>query len=262
MATRSSWSAKSGRAACVEPALRSGERARYTAGAMHRTGPLFHGVLCVCLLLSSLRAAAEPSDPAAPDQAPASAVPAAGSAAPAEASTAPAPSTPGSVAPPPEPNPTGAVQRAALPAQGVRFLETHGGQVSLFERKAGKWLSVCTSPCSFPAPDGPRDFGAPAKLGPASDRLRVAAEGLWLASGDGLQAELRDRRVVRRVGAGLVVAGLLTFFVPIIAGGKNDAVMAGVATSGAALTLGGAVMLLMKDRVKLTRCVGCYPAGR
>jgi hypothetical protein len=39
-------------------------------------------------------------------------------------------------------------------------------------------------------------------------------------------------------------------------------VMAGVTATGAAVTLGGAVMLLMKDRVKLTRCAGCYPAGR
>jgi hypothetical protein len=144
----------------------------------------------------------------------------------------------------------------------VRFLESHGRQVSLLERKGGEWLSICTSPCTFPAPEEPRDYGAPAKLGPAGNRLRVAAKGLWLARGDGLQAELRDRRVVRKVGAGVVLAGLLTLFVPILVGGASDAVMAGVTATGGAVTLGGAVMLLMKDRVKLTRCVGCYPAGR
>jgi hypothetical protein len=92
--------------------------------------------------------------------------------------------------------------------------------------------------------------------------MRIAAGGLWLAGGDGLQAEFHDRRIVRKVGAGVVLAGLLTLFLPIVVGGKDDAAMVGVAVTGGALALGGAVMLLMRDRVKLIRCVGCYPAGR
>jgi hypothetical protein len=142
------------------------------------------------------------------------------------------------------------------------LLETNGRQVSLFERKLGKWLSVCTSPCTFPAPEGPGDYAAPAKGPPVSKRLQVAAEGLWLAAGDGLQAEFHDRRIVRKVGAGVILAGLLMFFLPMVVGIENDAAMASTMATGGAVTLAGAVMLLMKDRVKLSRCVGCYPAGR
>jgi hypothetical protein len=156
-----------------------------------------------------------------------------------------------------------AMARANADSRGaVRFVENEGRALRLYERKESEWLSVCTSPCTFAAADGPRDY-ALAASGALASRSRVAGQGLWLVGGDGLQAELVDRRLVRKLGAAVVGAGLLLLaFLPITPAGKSDGASIGLMVGGGGLVLSGGVMLLIRDRFRLKRCVGCYPRGR
>lgn len=153
--------------------------------------------------------------------------------------------------------------RANADSRGaVRFLENDGRALRLYERKGSDWLSLCTSPCSFLPAEGPRDY-ALAAIGGLQSKRRVAATGLWLVGGDGLQAELQDRRLVRKLGAAIVGAGLLILaFLPLTPTDKSDGASIGLMTGGSGLVLSGTIMLLMRDRLVLKRCIGCYPAGR
>jgi hypothetical protein len=144
----------------------------------------------------------------------------------------------------------------------VRFVENEGRALRLYERKESEWLSVCTSPCKFAPAEGPRDYAVAASGGLAS-RSRLAGKGLWLVAGDGLQAELRDRRVVRKLGAAVVGAGLLVLaFLPLTPPGKSDGASIGLMVGAGGLVVSGTIMLLMRDRFQLQRCIGCYPRGR
>jgi len=136
--------------------------------------------------------------------------------------------------------------------------------VTLFERKGEQWLRVCTSPCYFKAADGPRDYAAPTKLAAATTGYRVAGKGIWLANGDGLQADFKDRKKIRSAGVGVMVAGLVTlaFLAPALDAKNTTAARAAVLTTSGVLTLSGLIMLLMKDRVQLTRCAGCNAGPR
>jgi hypothetical protein len=140
----------------------------------------------------------------------------------------------------------------------VRLIENGGRNVRLFMREGERWLPVCTSPCSFQAPGGPRDYAAPTGQGPVL-ALKTAAAGLWLTNGDGLQADFKDRKVVRKVGLCVLLGGLA--LLPFIAVAKDakdrEAALTGLLVPSGALSLSGVIMLLIKDRVGLTRCAGC-----
>ncbi|HEX6240812.1 MAG TPA: hypothetical protein VFZ61_07960 [Polyangiales bacterium] len=149
------------------------------------------------------------------------------------------------------------------PHDAVRFVESEGRHVTLYERKGEQWLQVCTSPCYFTAAKGPRDYAAPIKAGPATAGYRVAGKGIWLANGDGLQADFQDRSRIRRAGVGVMVAGLVTlaFLAPALDADNRVAAKAAVLSTSGVLTVSGLIMLLMKDRMRLSRCVGCNAAS-
>jgi hypothetical protein len=143
----------------------------------------------------------------------------------------------------------------------VRFVENSGRHLTLFERNGDTWRPVCTSPCLFPAPEGPRDYGAPIQSGPTA-KYRVAAKSLWLAKGDGLQAEFQERKSIRKAGLCMILGGLaMLAFIPVAAEAPNKAAgLTGLLVPSGAITITGLVMLLLKDRVRLKRCVGCNAA--
>jgi hypothetical protein len=213
---------------------------------------------------------AKPSEAKSPSSEPSPATSEAAASAPSAAPPAPADSAVGAPAEGPA---TPCVQPTQAPAgapavshaaardlrDAVRFVDNDGRHVALFERKGDQWLRLCTSPCYFTAPDGPRDYAAPTKVGPATAGYRVAGKGIWLVNGDGLQADLQDRRAIRRAGAGLMLAGLVTLGFSAMAVDADDkgAALAAMLTTSGVLTLSGVIMLLMKDRVRLARCRGC-----
>jgi hypothetical protein len=145
----------------------------------------------------------------------------------------------------------------------VRFVENDGRHVTLFEKKGDQWLRVCTSPCYFAASEGPRDYAAPIKVGAATAGYRVAGKGIWLVDGDGLQADFQDRSRIRKAGVGVMLAGLITlaFLAPALDAKNSTAAKAAVFSTSGVLTLSGLVMLLMKDRMHLSRCIGCNSAS-
>jgi hypothetical protein len=211
--------------------------------------------------------------------APASSVPAPADVPPVAQDPAPAADTAGAAADQPHAleqpaQPQAAPEASAVPAavtltqprdlhDAVRFVESEGRHVTLFEKKGKQWQEVCTSPCYFTASPGPRDYAAPIKAGPATSGYRVAGKGIWLVNGDGLQADFKDRSQIRKIGIGVMVAGLVTlaFLAPALDAENRTAAKATVLSTSGVLTLSGLVMLLMKDRMQLSRCAGCNAAS-
>jgi hypothetical protein len=217
----------------------------------------------------SAPAQAAPEAPAAPAVV-APVAPVENSAVAAPEAQAPAPTAAPQAAPAPAAVPAKTALAAVPAAPGrdvhdaVRFVDNDGRHVTLFERKGDKWQRVCTSPCYFKAADGPRDYAAPTKVAAATTGYRVAGKGIWLANGDGLQADYQDRVKIRSAGVGVLLAGLLTlaFLAPALDAKNTTAAKAAVFTTSGVLSVSGLIMLLMKDRVQLSRCAGCNAGPR